>query len=79
MDGPRGIFGRELLEQAVRNTGPREGLGFFDRRYTPRTSLIHVENTANGGGGSCWPLETLAEVRALASEHDIPVRMRCCV
>jgi len=43
--------------------------------HRSRTALISVENTSNQGGGKIWPLERLAELRALADEHGIKVHM----
>jgi threonine aldolase len=35
-------------------------------RYTPRQVLLEVEQTANSGGGTVWPLAQLDEVAAVA-------------
>lgn len=43
--------------------------------HRSRTALISVENTSNQGGGKIWPLERLAELRALADEHGIKLHM----
>ena len=41
--------------------------------YSPRTSLVLVENTHNRGGGSVWPLEQLRSVASFARERaDLP-------
>eukprot|EP01045_Picozoa_sp_COSAG04_P011414 COSAG04_NODE_735_length_10705_cov_33.479823_2_plen_344_part_00 len=74
---PSGIFTADDVRAALRNTGPTSGLGHFSRRYPPRTGLIHLENTSNGGGGTPWPMETLAEVTALAKEEGKRGLLRC--
>ena len=73
---PSGIFTADDVRAALRNTGPTSGLGHFSRRYPPRTGLIHLENTSNGGGGTPWPMETLAEVTALAKDEGKRGRLR---
>jgi threonine aldolase len=65
LDGRRGQF---TLDQA------REGLraGF---RHAPSSKMIAVEQTANLGGGSIWPLEVLKSLNALAAEHNLITHM----
>ncbi|MBS1562409.1 MAG: aminotransferase class I/II-fold pyridoxal phosphate-dependent enzyme [Bacteroidetes bacterium] len=41
--------------------------------YYPRTALIAVENSHNRHGGTVIPLDHLAQLRALANEHGIPL------
>lgn len=43
--------------------------------HTPRTGLICLENTHNRAGGTCYPLETLAGIKALAEECRLPVHI----
>ena len=43
--------------------------------HSARTAFISVENTTNHGGGAIWPLERLAELRALADEHGMRLHM----
>ncbi len=54
--GPRGLFTADDVRAAIR---PRT-------RYAPRQRLLEVEQTANIGGGTVWPLEQLNEVAAVA-------------
>lgn len=44
-------------------------------RYQPPQTLISAEQTANIGGGTIWPHETLAGLAALAKQHDIATHM----
>jgi threonine aldolase len=43
--------------------------------YQQRTALICVENTHNSGGGTVYPLETLAAIRGISAELGVPVHM----
>jgi threonine aldolase len=65
IDSPRGIFTADDI------------LPLVSRRSThaARSALISVENTTNRGGGAIWPLEVLADIRALADEHGMKVHM----
>ncbi len=63
--GDRGRFTAQQMLAAIR---PQS-------RHAPRTALVSVENTANMGGGSIWPLAQLQELAAAAREHDLPVHM----
>ena len=56
LDGPRGQFDPETVRAAIR---PRS-------RYEPSQRLLAVEQTANSGGGSVWPLTRLEAVAAVA-------------
>jgi threonine aldolase len=55
-----------LLENAIRAR---------DNVHFPRTSLICVENTQNRCGGAVLSVDQLAEVRAVADRHQLPVHM----
>ena len=66
IDGARGLFtGAQVAERIRAPHG----------HHTQRTALVSVENTANMGGGTVWPIEQLREVRQAAREHGIPVHM----
>jgi len=56
IDGERGVFTAAQLREAMH---PRS-------RYSPRSSLVSVENTSNLGGGRVWPLATVQEIGAAA-------------
>ena len=66
IDGARGLFTGEQVAERIR--APH---GY----HTQRTALVSVENTANMGGGTIWPIEQLRGVRAAAREHGAPVHM----
>ena len=66
LDGERGLYS---VEQARAAIPPRSN------RYAARATLIEVEQTANLGGGTVWPLETLQGLGALAREHGLAMHM----
>jgi L-threonine aldolase (EC 4.1.2.5) len=47
----------------------------FSRAYTPKTSLICVENTHNYWGGAVVSLENLKEIWKIAEEYGLKVHM----
>jgi len=63
--GERGRFDAAQFRAALRP----------DRPYAPRQRLVEVEQTANLGGGTIWPLEQLTEVAAVAHEHGLVTHM----
>jgi threonine aldolase len=65
LDGQRGIFSAAQVEAAIR----------YPSNYAPRSRLLQVEQTSNLGGGTIWPLDTLAEVCAVASEYGLARHM----
>jgi len=65
VDGARGVFSPDQAAAAVEQ----------DYHYAPRTTLIAVEQTANLGGGTVWPLPALKAVSALAQERGLATHM----
>jgi threonine aldolase len=63
--GKRGIFTAADLVAALR---------LIDVHHCP-TTLVCVENTHNVGGGSVWPLETMAELSAAAKSRNLKLHM----
>ena len=63
--GPRGMFDAETLEAAIT---PKS-------RYAPSQTLMEVEQTANRGGGTCWPIAQLDAVTAAAHKHGMATHM----
>ena len=66
IEGRRGLFTADQV---------REGIRAPHGHHTQRTALVSVENTANMGGGTVWPIDQLREVAAAAREQGIPVHM----
>ncbi len=65
LPGARGQFDAETLREALRE----------HRRNIPSQTLVEVEQTANTGGGSVWPLDKLNAVLATAHEHGMKTHM----
>jgi threonine aldolase len=63
--GPRGIFSVDQIRPLLSQGGT----------HAARTAFISIENTTNRGGGAIWPLERLAEMRALADERGLRLHM----
>ena len=66
LDGERGVYTGEQARAAVRDPA---------NRYAPRSRLVAVEQTANLGGGTVWPIEALRAVVDVAREHGLATHM----
>ena len=65
LQGARGMFTADQVRDAIRE----------ERRHSPRSKVLAVENTVNFGGGAVWPLEQLREVCAVAKERGLKTHM----
>jgi threonine aldolase len=65
LDGKDGQFTLDTLRAALRPP----------TRYQPPQTLISAEQTANIGGGTIWPRDTLADIATLAKQHGIATHM----
>ncbi len=65
LHGPRGQFDLPALQAAIR---PKT-------RYAPPQTLLEVEQTANAGGGTVWPLAVLSQVADFAHECGMATHM----
>jgi threonine aldolase len=65
IDGARGLISPEQVEAAIRPKDP----------HTIQTALICIENTHNSGGGTIYPLATIERIRAVATDHGIPMHL----
>ena len=65
VDGARGLISPEQVEAAIRPKDP----------HTIQTALICIENTHNSGGGTIYPLATIERIRAVATDHGIPMHL----
>ncbi|WP_428488388.1 threonine aldolase family protein [Rhodopila sp.] len=63
--GARGMFDSATLTAALREK----------RRNAPPQTLLEVEQTANAGGGSVWPVGLLTQVFDTAHEHGLKTHM----
>jgi threonine aldolase len=68
VQGKSGIMNPDDVAKAIRK---QEGsLGHY-----PNGSLVCVENTANRGGGTCYPQETLDQIAKVAHDNNCAVHM----
>ncbi|WP_374446923.1 low specificity L-threonine aldolase [Stella sp.] len=65
LPGRRGVFTGADVDAATRAL----------TRHSPRQRLVSIENTANLGGGTVWPLATVADVAAAARRRGLAVHM----
>ena len=65
--GERGIMSLEGIKSAIRPPG---GLSHY-----PKTKLICVENTANAGGGTVYPLDLLHSITELAKIEKLKTHL----
>src|ERR1019366_4542676 len=65
LKGPRGQFDVATLQAAIR----------AKTRYAPPQTLVEVEQTANSGGGTVWPLATLQAVSECAHANGMATHM----
>ena len=63
--GVRGVFTAQQVERAI----------MADNPHYPRTRLVSVEQTANLGGGTVWPLAALRAVAEMAQRHGLRTHM----
>src|SRR3954454_10290859 len=63
--GARGQFDSATMRAALREK----------RRNAPPQTLVEVEQTANAGGGSVWPVALLTEVLTAAHDHGLKTHM----
>jgi threonine aldolase len=65
LTGARGQYESDSLRAAIRPVS----------RYHPKSSLVAIEQTANLGGGSVWPLARIEEVAGVAREAGLKLHM----
>ena len=65
LPGEDGQFSADAVRAAIR---PKS-------RYSPPQALLEVEQTANMGGGTVWPVDTLNEVASIAHENGMATHM----
>ncbi|MEW5723024.1 MAG: low-specificity L-threonine aldolase [Thermodesulfobacteriota bacterium] len=66
LPGRRGLITAGQVEEAVRPVGDP---------HQPPTRVVGIENTHNRGGGTVYPLETIAAIRAVADRHGLLMHM----
>ncbi len=65
LQGNRGLFDAAAVAAAVR---PPDS-------HFPSSALVVVENTHNRGGGTCWSVEAIAEIRKVADACGLRVHL----
>lgn len=65
LPGERGVFTLEQMTAAIRQ----------ENRYAPRSRMVSIEQSANLGGGTVWPLETVRQITGAAREHGLARHM----
>jgi threonine aldolase len=66
VDGDRGMITAQQVEE---NINPPD---FY---HSPLTSLVCLENTTNKGGGACYGLEDIREIRAVCDHHRLGLHL----
>ena len=65
LKGNRGVLSASDVEKAIR----------ADDVHLPRTTLVCLENTVNFGGGNCYELENIKEIRKVCDKHDLKLHL----
>jgi threonine aldolase len=65
LDGDRG---RITAQQVCQSVNP-------DDVHRARTSLVSLENTCNRGGGSCYDLQSIREIRQVCADHQLKLHL----
>lgn len=62
VDGQRGMITAGLVKNAINDPE------FY---HAPLTSLVSIENTTNKGGGACYDIQTLQDIKQVCLEHNL--------
>jgi threonine aldolase len=62
LDGNRGMITANMVRKAINDPE------FF---HAPLTSLVSIENTTNKGGGACYEMETLREIKQVCVQNKL--------
>lgn len=62
VDGSRGMITAAQVRDAINPP---------DFYHSPLTSLVSIENTTNKGGGACYDIDTLREIKKVCLEHKL--------
>jgi len=66
VDGDRGMITASQVE---------ENINAPDFYHSPLTSLVCLENTTNKGGGACYELDTIKEIREVCDKHELGLHL----
>lgn len=62
VDGNRGMITADLVKNGINDPE------FY---HAPLTSLVSIENTTNKGGGACYDIQPLHEIKQVCIEHNL--------
>jgi threonine aldolase len=62
VNGHRGMITADLVKNAINDP---------DFYHAPLTSLVSIENTTNKGGGACYDLQTLQEIKQVCTDNNL--------
>lgn len=62
VDGNRGMITADLVKNGINDPE------FY---HAPLTSLVSIENTTNKGGGACYDLQPLKEIKQVCIDHNL--------
>ena len=62
VDGNRGMITADLVKNAINDPE------FY---HAPLTSLVSIENTTNKGGGACYDMQPLKEIKQVCEQHNL--------
>jgi threonine aldolase len=66
LDGNQGMITANQVAEAINDPE------FY---HSPKTSLVCVENTTNKGGGACYELETLQQIKQVCDSNNLKFHM----
>ena len=62
VDGHRGMITAEQVNAAINP---------YDFYHSPKSALVCLENTTNKGGGACWNIDEMKQIRKLCDENEL--------
>ena len=66
LEGDRGLITAQQVEAAVNPP---------DFYHSPLSALVCLENTTNKGGGACYEIATIREIRAVCDKHKLGLHL----
>ena len=66
LDGTRGMF---TAQQVAENVSNKSDI------HQAMTSLVTIENTTNKGGGACWDIEEIKNIKKVCDVHELPFHL----
>lgn len=66
LSGERGLITAEQVQEGINHT---------EDVHKAQTTLVCIENTSNRGGGSCYDLSTLQEIRSVCDANNLQLHL----